>query len=266
VSFFTRFAKAETAIVVLLKFDEYHDELGRFTSGPSAASPKMTLTKIGEKKGSNPGGLYADALATKYYTKFYKDPNQGRTEALASSIFEMLGARTPGPKVAEVNGQEALITPWNDQLEQVGKAGLTNLNEKQRAQVAKMYMGAILTKNWDVVGAEHDNIVRDKKTGDMVEVDTGGSFKYRAQGSPKDYKGDIGEWDSLRDTKQPSGQVFTKLFNDDPAAEKAALSAVKSLDMKAVRSKFRASGLPDQAELFSAFKQRRDLLLKKGGF
>jgi hypothetical protein len=132
-------------------------------------------------------------------------------------------------------------------------------------QIAKAYMASVLTKNWDVVGLSHDNLVRNKVTGDMVEVDTGGSFNFRAQGEHKDFGHDIGEYKTLMDKQYPAGQVFTKIFENDPGLVKKALGAVKDIDMSKIKSMFASSGLKNQAELYDAFSARRDLLLAKGG-
>ena len=246
----------------LRKYNENHDELGRFAAGGGSTPVAMTMTQVTAKKGSNDGGVYADALGTKYYVKFYKNPDQARTEELSSSLFEMLGCRTPGPKTAMVNGKHALVTPWADTFENLSPSEFGQLNDKQKNQVGRMFMGAVLTKNWDVVGTGMDNIVRDKKTGDMVEVDTGGSFKFRAQGAPKPYDGEIPEAKTLLDVNVDAGKVFSKVFNSDPQIEQNSLLAVKKLDMRAVKAKFAASGLPDAMELYDSFRSRRAKLLE----
>lgn len=123
-----------------------------------------------------------------------------------------------------------------------------------------------MTKNWDVVGLEHDNIMRDKKTGDLHSVDTGGSFNFRAQGGHKDYGNDINELDSLRSYKNASSShVFNHVFGQDHMAEIKALDSVKNLDHNAVKSVFENSGLHNWPELHSNFMQRKDALLKHYG-
>jgi uncharacterized protein len=218
---------------------------------------------VSGRKGSNPGGLYKDDNGQHHYVKFYANTQQAHVEQLASHLFEQLGAKTPSPRVAKVNGNEALITRWNDNLKRVSPAQFGKLNEKQQEQIAKMFMGAVLTKNWDVVGSGYDNIVRDKTTGDMVEVDTGGAFHFRAQGSPKPYGPDIAEFESLRNPDHPAGQVFNKLFKQNPQAVQSAIEAVQNLNMTSITKDFEASGLENQKELLIAFKARRKALLAK---
>lgn len=163
-----------------------------------------------------------------------------------------------------MNGKEALVTKRNPNLERLKPAEFATLDDKQKLQVAKMFMGAVLTKNWDVVGLEHDNIVRDKTTGDMVEVDTGGAMEFRAMGTHKDYGEDIAEYASLKNTQYPAGQVFAPLFKNNPGLEQKALRAVQNLDMKRICGIFVKSGITNQADLFHSFKKRRQALMVQG--
>lgn len=231
-----------------------HDELGRFASA--------SMTKVSGKKGSNDGGVFKDdATGEHHYVKFYANPEQGKTEALASALFEEMGAKTPSPKMMQVNGKPAVVTKWNTNYETLRPSDFRKLTSDQQLQVARMYHAATLTKNWDVLGLTHDNVVRDKTSGDMVEVDTGGSFKFRAQGGPKDYGPDIAEQKSLRNPSNASGDVFNHIFAKNPALEHASLDKIRGLDMTKVQDMFAKSGLKDQADLFKNFAARRTALL-----
>jgi hypothetical protein len=251
-SFFTR----------LTKSNPYHDEHGQFTDATHAG---MTLTKVSGAKGSNDGGVFADAQGHKFYVKFYANPDQARTEELASGLFELMGNKTPGPRVTEVNGKQALVTAWNDRLEQLSPHDFKKLSDTQNLQVARMYHAATLTKNWDVLGLVHDNLVRHKDTGEMVEVDTGGSFNFRAQGGHKDYGPDIAEQKSLRNPQNASGDVFNHVFSKHPDLEKTSLDTIQHLDMGKVKGLFEKSGLKNRTELYDNFAKRRTALLAHYG-
>jgi phage-related protein (TIGR01555 family) len=194
--------------------------------------------QVATQKGSNPGGVYEDQSGKKHYVKFYRNPNQGKAEAAAARVFEAVGCRTLSPEVKTINGKPALVTDWNEDLERLSQKDFSSLNEKQRLQLAKMFLAAVLTKNWDVVGLEYDNIVRDKKTGDLVEVDTGGSFTFRAQGSLKEYGPDLNETTSLRDPAYPAGKVFSRLFAKHPDVLKDALTDLRKMPLEEVQAAF----------------------------
>lgn len=233
------------------------DELGKFADKPES------MKKVGKQLGSNPGGLHEATDGSKHYVKFYDNPDQARAEQLASRVFEIMGARTTKAKVRTINGKTAAVLPWNDNLESIGLKELHNLNPKQKKQLALMFVAAVATKNWDVIGLSFDNVMRDKTTGDLVEIDTGGSFRFRAQGKPKPYGDDIDELHSLRLKDHPAGLVFDPLFKAEPHLLTDAIQEATSKPMAPFIQAFRASGLSDWQSLFDAFKGRMQKLSHK---
>lgn len=256
----------ETTPLTLFRADSFDEAKhpraadGKFGAGGAKAVPNLTLTQVGSQKGSNPGGIY-EHKGRKFYVKFYANHNQAKTEELSSSLFELMGCKTPAPRVAKVNGKDALITRWSPQFKSLNSNDFKNLDPKQRVQVGRMYFAAILTKNWDVVGTGKDNIVLDTETNDMVEVDTGGSFEFRAQGNHKDYGDDIGEHQSLRTGGHDASQVFNHIFENKTVENVAFTHAVKNLDMAKVKKAFEDSGIPNAEKMYFSFKARRDKLL-----
>lgn len=248
----------------ILKMNLNHDAKGEFASGPGGVAVELETPgwkQISEKKGSNPGGLHEAPDGTHTYVKFYANPDQARTEVASSKVFEAMEVPTAKPRIETVNGKTALVTQWNDQLQQLKPGDFSKLNMKQSATAAKAYVAAVLTKNWDVVGLEHDNLVLDKTTGNLMEVDTGGSFKYRAQGESKPFGADIDEATSLMNTKFPAGQVFDHIAKNQPLAMKAAYKALKSMDIDKVVDRIAASGIKDGAEIATNVIKRRNSML-----
>lgn len=217
----------------------------------------------GTKYGSNPGGIHFDQQGGKHYVKYYRNPDQARVEELSSKIFNHMGIETPGPKVKKVNGKLAVTTPWNDHYKRLDPEDFENLGPEHHKQIARMYHAAVLTKNWDVVGLEHDNIVHNPKTDNLVQVDTGGSFHFRAQGEPKEggYGDDVKEVNSLRTPHWPSGHVFNHVFRHSPEAMDHGLEAVRNLPMDQIHKDFKDSGLSNWQELHANFTARREKLL-----
>lgn len=223
------------------------------------------LQKIGSNLGSNEGGTYKDDVTNeKYYIKHYQNPDQAKAEVLASKIYDHMGIKTLKPKYKEMNGKPTVITKWQDDLRLKEPEEYDNLKSSEARDLAKMYHAAILTKNWDIVGLEHDNIMQ-HKDGSLYSVDHGGSFHFRAQGGNKPYGSDISEHGSLRYNNFPSGHVFSNVFEKYPRAEREALQSVKQINPEHVKNLFVNSGLDNWKELYYNFNERRKNLLAHYG-
>lgn len=223
------------------------------------------LQKVGGQLGSNEGGVYADdETGKKFYVKHYRNADQAKVEDLTSKIYEHMGINTLRPTYSEMNGKPTIATEWNEKLRLKDPSEFNHLNDVEAHQLAKMYHAAILTKNWDIIGMEHDNVMQ-HENGDMYAVDHGGAFHFRAQGAPKEYGPDINEHASLRSNPGASGRVFSSLFQKHPQAEHRALEAVKGINDDYVETAFRNSGLDNWKELHHNFKQRKENLLRHYG-
>lgn len=234
---------------------------------------EVFIPKPGTQKGSNPGGIHHDSeTGEKHYVKYYGNGEQAKTEALTAKIYHHMGIHTLQPEHHEIGGQHAVATKWNEHLKPMKPHEFESLKPHQQKQIGKMYHAAVLTKNWDVVGLEHDNIVQHKHTGDLYSVDQGGSFHFRARGGPKEYGPDIGEHHSLRHTPpggygNASAHVFSTVFKQNPKVEMHGLEAVKKIDDNHIHHLFKTSGLKNWKELHSNFQARKQKLLDhyKGG-
>lgn len=221
------------------------------------------LVKVGRQLGSNEGGKFLDTDTGKHhYIKYYKNGDQAKTEELTSKIYEHMGIKTLKPKHEIINGRHAVSTEWNDNMRSMHPHEFENLSHDQQHDIGKMYHAAILTKNWDIVGMEHDNITKHAKTGKLHSVDTGGSFNFRAQGGHKEYGPDIDEKHSfLNMPHSASTHVFRHVFKQNPEALHHGLRAVKNMDMDHVKKLFKNSGLENHEELYDNFSKRRQALL-----
>lgn len=222
---------------------------------------ESSMKQVGEPLGSNAGGLHEDENGDEHYVKHYRDPEQGRAEVLAGKIYQHMGIKTVGHESRVVNGKHAVTSRWNHDLEPMHHSEFKNLDDRQASQVGKMYHAAVLTKNWDMVGLTHDNILRHRGTGDLHSVDHGGAFHFRAQGGAKDYGHDIEEHHSLRHNEHASGEVFDHVLTNHPHAYEAGRDAVAKMDMSHVHRLFQDSGLKDWEAHHDAFVARRNRLL-----
>lgn len=213
----------------------------------------------GTQYGSNEGGIHINSeTGEKHYVKRYKNPDQAKVEALTGHIYEHMGIKTAKP---ELHDGHSISSKWNENLEGMKPKQFENLNTKQANQIGKMYHGAILTKNWDIAGLEHDNIMHNKKTKDLHAIDHGGALNFRAQGSHKDFGPDIAEKKSLLNPDNASGHIFNHTFKHHPGAEQHGLEAVKNIDDKHIHHLFKNSGLSNWEELHKNFKARKQALL-----
>lgn len=221
-------------------------------------------TSSGGRLGSNPGAVHTDPSGQKHYVKFYPNPDQARSEVLTSKIHKHMGINSPELSLVNKAGKIGVASPWNDNLKTMRPKEFNSVNEKQATQIATMHHAAVLTKNWDIVGLEHENIMKDHN-GDLHSVDHGGAFNFRAQGAHKDFGPDISEVKSLRNPDNASGQVFNHVFKNHPEASKKALEAVKNINPDHVKGLFKDSGLANHKELAGNFLQRRDKLISHYG-
>ena len=215
--------------------------------------------RVGEQLGSNPGGVFEDETGTKHYVKYYDNPMQARSEVAAGHIYNSMGLKTLNHHLVNNNGRLVVASVWHNNLTPMDAQGYKNLRDKD--QLARSFHAAILTKNWDSTGLHHDNISLDRN-GNMVHLDMGGVFKFRAQGGPKPYDPDIGELTSLvnKDLNPTAHDAFLNVTLDH---HKRALETTSKIDPNAVLHTFKILGLSDPHEHAQALIGRRDLLIKK---
>lgn len=247
----------------LPKLHNLYKKHGFKPSSPHPQTQHMVREELqpveGTQKGSNPGGIHHDERGNKYYVKHYANDQQAKAETLAGKIYHHMGIHTLKP---EMHGEKSVKTKWNEDVKPQHPSAYDKPSKKHAHQLGKMYHAAILTKNWDIAGLEHDNIVHNKKTGNLHAIDHGGAFHFRAQGAHKDYGEDIAEKKSLRGNGQASGHVFDSAFKHHPEAEHKGLEAVKKIDDKHVHHLFKTSGLKNWKELHSSFVKRKENLIK----
>lgn len=205
--------------------------------------------------GSNPGGIHHDkATGKSHYVKFYRDPEQAKTEVAASKIYGHMGVPHLNPKLVKHGEKLGVSTEWRTDLKRHTPEQLNSPPEHLHPQLAKHFHAAVLTKNWDAIGLEHDNVMSDK-VGNLHTVDLGGSLQHRAMGGHKEYGHDIGEHDSLMSRGKPSGDVFSNLSHETLKHAAHSLNNVTDDHIdNAVK------GMRDSHKIGTAMKARRDLI------
>lgn len=225
--------------------------------------------------GSNPGGEYIGPDGGHYYVKFYHDPDQAKSEHFADEFTKEMGLLAPNTSLPTIGGKEAFASRWIEKttLQKMGgPSALGNISAREKDEIAKLYLVACLTANWDVVGLGYDNLAK-TKDGHWFCVDTGGTFKFRAQGGAKPFGPKAVEFESL--LKPPSGypyvgKVMEKILPDtlaknpqkyvDWLTEKMNHSDFSKLLNTAKESGFEAKAA---RELIGNMFERRDDLIKR---
>lgn len=211
--------------------------------------------QVGSRLGSNPGGTFLNPAGEKHYVKFYSNPNQARSEVASAALYHRSGLHTTSPSLMSSDGNVAVVSPWKDGMKEISSSEYKSPTPELTHQLAKHFHAAVLTKNWDAVGLENDNLMKSPE-GNIHSVDLGGTLKFRAMGGPKPYDDGIGEHETLRDRSmnQWGHAAFGSLPHD---VLRSTLSDItKSNTPDAVHADFKSSGLIDHDEHARAYLGR----------
>jgi len=175
--------------------------------------------KIGEQKGSNPGGTYEDASGNKWYVKVPKTEDHVNQDILANKLYREAGINVPVEIKTTLDGKPAVasrIIPDVNTLGELAAGG--TIVAAVEAQIQKGFAVDAWLANWDVIGLNKDNILIGgmlSTTGGLTgyRTDTGGTLGYRAQGGTKAFEKEVKELDTLRDPNlnPQAAKVFGKM-------------------------------------------------------
>lgn len=212
----------------------------------------------GTQYGTNPGGIHVSPSGEHHYVKFYANHEQAKAEVATARVYEHLGVGTTQPKLVNYRGHLGVASKWRDDLKSIHPSEYKNPSEHMKSELAKHHVAGVLTKNWDVVGLEHDNLKK-APDGKIHCVDLGGALHFRAQGGPKDYSADIAERHTYHDSRlnHASATAFSSLTKEHLHA---ALHSMGDRSDAHVASIFAASGLKNSQHFANTFTKRRELL------
>lgn len=195
------------------------------------------MKKVGDKLGSNPGGVYRDKSGKKYYVKDSHTPAHATSELLAAKLYNLAGS--PTLNYVPVEGGGKVATEWQDP----SKKKVSEFSPEEKAQAQKNFATHAWLANWDAAGMGGDN--QAVINGVPTTVDVGGSLAYRAQGALKDDFGDAAiEWDSLRSPSinPDNAALFGSMT---PAQLQASAAQVTSVSDDAIRQAVADAGMPE---------------------
>lgn len=151
---------------------------------PKGFPPDPTALKVVRGLGGSTGAqLVEDADGNRYVLKTGANADHVREEFAAEMVYRAAGVPVPESHLYEDDfGRPLKLSRFvegktYDQLDARGK-------EAAKGRVAKGYAADALVGNWDVLGADGDNVLIDSK-GVAWRVDVGGSMRMRAQGAAK---------------------------------------------------------------------------------
>lgn len=214
-------AKSEKGKLVKIKPTKEPKEKSKKKKEQRKVDAKTILAKkVGSQKGSNPGGFYKGADGQMRYVKFYRDPDQGKSEYLANNLYRDLGLGAPNSHLFDVKGKAGFASDIIDgkTLEDIEfKKG--KVPEELANKILEGFAADILMGNWDAVGLDHDNIIVDK-SGIPHRIDNGGTFTFRALAGkkPEQLLGKITEFRGFADPSinREYAEIFDAAGIDTP--------------------------------------------------
>lgn len=226
--------------------------VGNTTTAPSKSSAidMKDLTKVGNKMGSNEGGVYTpnsgdlDNLSKQYYIKKPATPDHVTNELLTAKLYQLAGVHTLN--YVPVAGGEHVAT----EIEQLAKKNVSQLDPAERDAAKSDFAVHAWLANHDAAGTGGDN-QGVRKNGEVVTLDTGGGMKYRAQGETKgSVFGDV-----VNETKTMRG-LDPNVHNPDAAALYGDMTSEQL-----VASMKRVTGLHDGDIVKTVIKNGGDMKL-----
>ena len=184
--------------------------------------------------GGHSGGeatLVKDAKGKLWVRKKVVGP-QTEQEVAADAAYAIAGLGVPASKI--VGGYKLAKYVEGTVL---GKMG-PSMRALAHEEIRKGFVLDALLGNWDVIGADADNILIDKD-GKVYRIDNGGSLEYRAQGAKKTSEqwGDtVPDIDSMRDSSinPQAAKVFKGITNDQIGKQVQELVGKKDALLKAL--------------------------------
>lgn len=232
--------------------------------------PPAEWTKVGEQKGSNPGGVYKDAAGEHWYVKTPKSEEHIANERLANELYRMAGAAVPETKAIALDGKNAIASRM------LNEAFVPLKDAPNAAWAEKVLRNNFAADAWlanhDVIGLTRDNVMV-SPAGEVYRIDQGGAMKFRAQGEPKEFGNFPNEWETMRDPKiaKEAGPVFKGMTKAEKIDSLNRVLLISDSDIMAAAHILGPGNATEKVDLGVALIQRkkflhdiRDDLLAKG--
>jgi ADP-ribosyltransferase exoenzyme len=188
-------AAAATATIAHVHAQAAAQSTAHFPASPEGLETVKTLG------GSTGAKLVKDTATGKLYVhKTGKNAGHLQEEAHADAAYRALGVPTAASKIYQTASGPVKLAEHHEGTT-LGELRQSNPEAAKaaEAELRKHFVADALLGNWDVVGANHDNILV-TSAGQVLRIDNGGALRYRAQGGEKGHKfgATVGELESLR--------------------------------------------------------------------
>lgn len=181
----------------------------------------LTEDKENKVGGSTGAKCFKDKQGNSYVVKSYRGKEeQAINEYCCNSLYKDFGVNVPDSQLYEQNGKYSVVNKYISGLNKITDKDIESPEFKE--QVLDKFAVDCLFANWDVVGLEEDNLLKDENN-NFYRIDNGGSLNYRAQGEEKKNKfsSTVEEINTLRDEKINfnSAKLFKSLTDKDVAKQ-----------------------------------------------
>lgn len=217
----------------------------------------LTLNELTEVKslgGSTGAKLVQDSTGRQFVLKGGASEDHIREEYLADTVYQAFGVPVPKTKIYVADGGR--VYKLSEFIDGKPLNQLTGTAfEKAKAELQKDFHIDALLSNRDVIGLSQDNILVDK-AGKVWRIDNGSSFRFRAQGGPKEYDSHLSDLWTMRDAKinPQSARVFgnVKIYDLAKRMEIASTAEMRARIVAMVPADLKPA-------LNSRFDQMRDV-------
>lgn len=237
---------------------------------PSQADKKK-LSYVQGLGGGTGAELVADSMNTRYVRKKGANPDHLREEVAADKLYAACGVRVPAVELHEEDGKPVKLAEFvtgktlRDYLSSANATDKKNVLKK----IQQSFAADALLGNWDVAGANFDNVMIDAQ-GEPIRIDNGGSLRYRALGTPKgkDWNAHPTELWSLTDEKLGKNPQTAEMFKgmkwSDTVEQMEKLIAGKDQILKAAPDDETREMLGRRIEQFEDIAATSRLMLADG--
>ncbi|EYT81993.1 type III effector HopAG1 [Streptomyces sp. Tu 6176] len=226
------------------------------TGGTASWPDASTWRRTGGQQGSNVGGIYSDGNSS-YYVKLAQSADHARNEALAARLYRLAGTPVPHIHMVTLSGRPAIASRILPHASQDLRHRLRSTSYTEAVQ--EHFAADAWLANWDVIGAEYDNIVTvDSRP---VRIDLGGALLYQARGNRKGtaFGSTVQEWNTLRDhqVNPQSSHVFSRMTAHQLLDSAQRVTDVSSREINRAIEELGFSW-DTENRLKSVLRQRRD--------
>lgn len=151
-------------------------------------------------------------------------PDHLAQEMLVDDLYRLMGFKTPHGSLSSKEGEVFKITEFISEAKNLATCKDMLVFDELKKEISRGFVMDCLLLNWDVIGADMDNIMV-TPSNEVIRVDNGGSLLYRAK---KGLKPDstltaaVTEIDTMRSGKNPIAQEIYSSVTEKDIRKQAA--------------------------------------------